>query len=348
MRNRTHLNRRKLLNSGVALTATGLSAAVASDQSRGNDSKAASARGAFIVPAENGVPEGGAEDAQPRLQHLIDASAGDTRPILLNGIYRLDRTLRLRSDLQILGTGTLRANHSGPMLVGSDRPTARMRIEGLRLEAQAPLVSHAVRGDTWQYSRLSKLRLLSAGGLFRTGIWFDDVAYWNNVTELESDCTLDLFDLGDANNLILDDINLCRFSDIGIRSFMRFHAPCSSISGRNLSVEGVFHRQTLVRMVHGCTGVDLEFLRVEGRQGSSATNFVDFNGAKNNRVLVLNEVMGIGGAVWLNQGGNLVMLLSSGQRSRPEITGSRADGTALQQLLEALHGAGLIVNASRA
>jgi hypothetical protein len=222
-----------------------------------------------------------------------------------------------------------------------------MRIEGLRLEAQAPFVSHAVKGDTWQYSRLANLRLLSAGGVFRTGIWLDDVAYWNSVTGLESDCTLDLFDLGDANNLVLDDINLCRFSDIGIRSFMRFHAPCSAISGRGLSIEGVFRGRTLVKMMKGCTGIDLEFLRVEGRSGSSDTSFMDFNAATSNRVTVLNEVMGLGGAILLNGEGNLATLVSGGTGTRPRITGSRSDGTALRQILEALHDANLVVDASR-
>ncbi len=347
MPRQARLNRRGLLNGGAALTAAGLSASVAGDQTSGRDTIAARPRGPFILPSENGVPESGTADAQPLLQRLIDATKGDVRPIVLNGIYRLDRPLRLRSDLQLLGTGTLRANHDGFMLTGSERPTARMRIEGLCLEAQAPVVACAVRGDTWQYCRLAKLRLLSAGGVFRTGIWFDDVAYWNSVTALESDCTIDLFDLGDANNLVLDDINLCRFSDIGMRTFMRFHAPCSSISGKSLSIEGIFRGQTLVRMIKGCAGLDLEFLRVEGRSGSNTTSFVDFGGATANRVTVLNEVMGIGGPTSQNEAGNIVTLLSTGSESRPRITGSRSDGTALQQLLEALHRADLIVNASR-
>jgi hypothetical protein len=100
-------------------------------------------------------------------------------------------------------------------------------------------------------------------------------------------------------------------------------------------------------MIKGCTGLDLEFLRVEGRPGSNATSFVDFGGATGNRITVLNEVMGIGGPISQNEPGNILTLVSTGSASRPRITGSRSDGTAVQQLLEALHRADLIVNASR-
>ncbi len=303
------ITRRNLVRGSLALTGTGMAAAaLAEDKSTQEPSAGCVPRGQFIFPES--VPSDGAADARPGLQALLDAVVGDTRPIVLNGIYRLDGPLKLSSNHQLIGSCTLRANHSGALLSSAERPVARVRIDGLRLEAQASFVSHAIHGECWQYARLENLRLLSAGGVFRTGIRFSDVAYWNTVRSLESDCTLDLFDLGDANNLVLDDINLCRFSDIGIRSFLRFHAPCSGVVGRALSVEGVFRGQTLVKLDPECAGIDLEFLRVEGRAGSSTTSFLDFNGARANRVVVPQAYFGLGGVGLLNEEENMVIAFS--------------------------------------
>lgn len=305
------LSRRNLVKAGVLAAGAGAVAVNLDASATPNpvDSTASPRlRDEFIMP--DGVPADGTEDAQPGLQALLDAAKNDSRPLVLNGIYRLDRPLRLWSNQQLIGSGVLRANHSGALLASAERPVARVRIDGLRLEAQSSFVKCAIEGKTWQYARLENLRLLSAGGVFRTGILFTDVAYWNCVRSLESDCTLDLFDLGDANNLVLDDINLCRFSDIGIRSFLRFHAPCSAISGRALSIEGMFRGQTLVKLDPACAGVDLEFLRVEGRPGSSTTSFVDFNGAKANRLLVPHALYGLGGPALLNEQDNTVLAFS--------------------------------------
>lgn len=300
-----NVTRRGIVGGGIGLAAAAALPGAAASAPPASSSDFA---GPFIVP--QGVPDDGSADARPGLQSLLDGAVGDSRAILLNGVYRLDGPLIVRSDQQIIGSGTLRANHGGALITGEGRPVARVRIEGLRLEAASPVVSCAIDGKGWQYARLENLRLLSAGGVFRTGIRFSDVAYWNAVRSLEADCTIDLFDVGDANNLILDDINLCRFSDIGIRSFIRFHAPCSSLTGRNLSIEGVFNGRTLVDFDPACSGIDLEFLRIEGREGSANTRFLDFNGAKGNRVVIPAAYLGLGGFALTGEGGNIISVLA--------------------------------------
>ncbi|MEO0062442.1 MAG: hypothetical protein RLZZ08_1002 [Pseudomonadota bacterium] len=302
------VTRRGLVGGTIGL-AGGLAAAALPATASAISKSTASPRDACLVP--QGAPDDGSADSWPQLQQLLDAAVGDTRPIVLNGVYRLDRPLVVRSNQQIVGTGTLRANHAGPMIAGDGRPVARVRIAGLRLEAQAAMVSCAIEGEGWQYARLENLRLLSAGGVFRTGIRFTDSAYWNAVRSLESDCTIDLFDLGDANNLVLDDINLCRYADIGIRSFLKFHAPCSGLTGRNLSIEGIFKGRTLIGFHPDCTGIDLEFLRIEGREGSSTTRFLDFAGAKGNRVVIPPAYFGLGGFALTAEAGNIVSVLAA-------------------------------------
>lgn len=299
----TEISRRSLLQSGAGVAGT-----IPVSQAR---SVAASPRASFIAPSDFGVDATGLRDAHEGLQRAVEISARERLPLILEGVYRLEAPLKIMSNATLNGTGSLRAAHSGALLTSGEKTVARVSIDGIRLEALAATVDRAIDGVQWQYARLNNLRLMTAGGKFRTGFYFTNVAYWNSISAIEAESVETLFDIGDANNLILNDINWCRFSDIGMTSFFRFHAPCSGIYGRGLSAEGVFHNSVLVRLDPECENVDLEFIRVEGRSGSTNTTLIDFNGAQGNCVRLPPIIFGLFGEAVKNERGNFVINLNA-------------------------------------
>lgn len=299
----TEFSRRNLLRNGTVLAATGSipAAAAIPAQPRPN----------FLTPTDFGADATGSTDAHRALQRAVEASARENLPLVLNGIYRLGEPLKIFSNVRLTGTGSLRAAHSGSLLTSGEKTVARVSIDGIQLEAMAGAVERAVDGVQWQYARLHNLRIMSAGGVFKTGFYFTNVAYWNSVTSIEAEAVQTLFDLGDSNNLILNDINWCRFSDIGMRSFIHFHAGCSAVYGRGLSAEGVFQNAVLVQLLAECENIDLEFIRIEGREGSRNTTLIDFRGSHGNCVRLPPTVLGLFGEAVRNERGNFLLNMNS-------------------------------------
>lgn len=302
------VSRRSLLRNGAGLVGAGAmgqtGATTAAPQTFPQP------RTGYLLPADFSADGTGATDAQPALQRAIEVSARERLPLLINGNYALHSPLKIYSNVSLIGSGALRASHSGSMLTSGESTVSRVTVDGLRLEALPGMVKRAIEGSGWQYARLRNLRLSSAGGKFETGFYFTNVAYWNSVTGLEAESVKRLFDIGDANNLILDDINWCRFTDIGMYSFLAFHAPCSSVVGRGLSIEGVVKDTTLIKLDPACENIDLEFLRVEGSKGSRNSTLIDFNGSQGNSIRLPASVLGLFGDVIRNESGNFVINLN--------------------------------------
>ncbi|MFV0645079.1 MAG: hypothetical protein ACK5NN_11370, partial [Sphingomonadaceae bacterium] len=160
--------------------------------------------------------------------------------------------------------------------------------------------------NQWQYADIDNVMVASETGsaVFTTAFKIQNVGYWNHISNIELAVVVHCIDVADANNLMLDNINWVKFGDIGQKTFLKFSGAVSMIKGRNLSIEGVFKTTTLVLFNSGSYGIDLEFIRVEGRSGSSNVKFLDFGGAKGNRVYAPFALYGIDAGVFANEDGN--------------------------------------------